>query len=142
MQEAWTRGTKVADADGKPLVVFHGSMDARSEVTLPQMTHFGTVEAARDRLLQFSGRLPRGWDDAYSNAVEDMIAKGLNELSFVDAKGETCRHLYPDGSRMIPARLRILKPSRIRDDGQPHTTQVVAEQLLGSWKFFEELEES
>lgn len=46
----WFGDSKVVDRDGKPLMLFHGTMVNFSIETFHDMSHFGTSTAANDRL--------------------------------------------------------------------------------------------
>lgn len=52
----WFGDSKVVDADGKPLVVYHGTNSDFDQ--FKPMQHFGTVDAAIDRLNMVEGQSP------------------------------------------------------------------------------------
>ena len=95
----WWANSKVAHEDGSPALMFHATMNSDFDAFRP-MTHFGTADAAEDRLAGIFGH---------------QLGKDRNER---DVFFEN--YADPMGQRIIPVFLSIKNPLVVEDDKSHH----------------------
>ena len=128
----WFGNSAVVDESGKPMVVYHAT-DVESDFDIFRpMSHFGTEEAAGDRLnaklpLTSSGTMigerlgiPYNQVTKWWAGLEPEERDRLHEEQF-----EINREAWKD-ARIYPVFLSIKNPLRIIDNGYDHTTEEYA----------------
>lgn len=128
----WFGNSAVVDESGKPMVVYHAT-DVESDFDIFRpMSHFGTEEAAGDRLnaklpLTSSGTMigerlgiPYNQVTKWWAGLEQEERDRLHEEQF-----EINREAWKD-ARIYPVFLSIKNPLRIIDNGYDHTTEEYA----------------
>ncbi|UMO75972.1 large polyvalent protein [Planktothrix phage Pag-Yong1] len=104
---SWFDGSKVVGANGRPLVVFHSTMSAGEFTTFRPASHFGTLGAANDRLVDNS--LDRASRMIGNPAYREAVASG-------DPRPPGAEPLGPNDA-IIPVFLSIKNPARRFDVG-------------------------
>lgn len=140
--QRWFANSAVVDDDGDPLVVYHGTQTQSDFDKFRHLSHFGTLDAAQDRLGVVMTEGSTHWGD--SARIEDMARKRgvvddeMGRFEIADEANEWWEKLsgaeryaivsedYPERaeqSRIYPVFLSIQNPLRINDDG-----------ILENWK--------
>jgi hypothetical protein len=104
----WFKGSKVVDAEGNPLPVFHSTESEVPFQTPRPWSHFGTAEAAYDRVIP-------------GPMIHDELRR---------AKTGLLRPL-----RTIPVYLKITNPLEVEDPNDQHDEQVWMSLLWNTGKF-------
>ncbi len=125
---SWFRGSKVVDASGKPLMMYHGTRDSFSKVDLKKSTlGLFWMTSDLDGLLRgehganstrnvlrcyVSLKNPAGWDEYEKKSIAELKNEGFDGVLLPDADGVTAVAFR--GSQV-----RILPPEQVTESVSP-----------------------
>lgn len=135
--QSWFAGSTVTDEDGSPKIVYHSSMANKDFGAFKPLSHFGSLNAAQERLsTSIAGLSPHGITKiASDNGIDPNNYKKVNE--WWDGLGsvkqlDMVAKFYPDlidNARVFPVMLAIRNPVRIVDEGDQHDYRVLSVDL-------------
>ena len=100
----WFRGSKVVDANGRPLLCYHGTRGDFGDDYYP-LSHFGTLGAATERLSGWGGELAPYGDDAN---IRPVYLRIRNPYQTVDNDGDESYAIHVLGELL--QKRKIAKP--------------------------------
>jgi predicted RNA binding protein YcfA (HicA-like mRNA interferase family) len=97
----WFKQSAVVDADGKPLVVYHGTSPGGFSEFNPE-SHFGTKQAAEDRMRMYLGRSAKRAGTAGSESFYPVYLSIQNPLDVTDKEASDVAQLHKLVKKLYP----------------------------------------
>ena len=122
-QHVKPESSKILDANGEPLIVYHGTLKGNNFSifrTEPQGGHFGTWNAALERIAQ-QVDLP-----AY------LLDKGRENISLEDIANIPDSYYYDEAGKVFECFLNIRNPIRVEDAGDDWDTVIAEAKAKGA----------